>query len=64
MTVPQPIRSVVGGEPIAEHTPTFTLDRQVAKARREMGEAEWRRLCAEFDAPAVDRTLVSQGAGR
>ena len=29
--------------------PTFTLDRQIAEARRRMGEKRWRRLMAEWD---------------
>lgn len=30
--------------------PTFTLDRQIAQARREMGEARWAQLDAEWNA--------------
>ena len=33
---------------VPEHTPTFTLDRQVAEARLLMGEAKWRALEAEW----------------
>ena len=29
--------------------PTYTLDRQIAEARREMGEEKWQRLNAEWD---------------
>ncbi len=34
-----------------ECEPTYTLERQVAQARREMGEAKWQRLMAEWTAP-------------
>ena len=46
------------GDPFAyaaEWTPTFTLDRQIAEARADMGEAEWLRLNAEFDATALSK---------
>jgi len=33
---------------IAEQVPTFTLERHIATARREIGEAEWQRLNAEW----------------
>jgi hypothetical protein len=29
--------------------PTYTLDRQIAEARREMGEARWAELNKEWD---------------
>ena len=32
-----------------EHDETWTLDRQIASARREMGEARWKRLNAEWE---------------
>lgn len=35
-----------------EHSPTFSLEKQVREARREMGEARWAQLQAEWDAPA------------
>ena len=28
--------------------PTFTLDRQIEQARREMGEEKWRKLNSEW----------------
>lgn len=31
-----------------EATPTFTLDRQIEQARREMGEARWRKLNSDW----------------
>ncbi len=31
------------------NAPTYTLDRQIAQARREMGEARWKQLMAEWD---------------
>ncbi len=34
----------------AEHTPTFTLDRQIAEARERMGEERWQELQKEWDA--------------
>lgn len=33
---------------IAEHAPTFTMDRQIAEARAEMGEEAWARLNADW----------------
>ncbi len=38
-----------------EYDPTFTLDRQVAEARREIGEARWQQLNAEWRAAERDR---------
>jgi hypothetical protein len=35
---------------IAEQVPTFTLERHIAAARRDMGEAEWQRLNSEWPA--------------
>lgn len=32
-----------------ECAPTFTLDREIARARAEMGEAEWMRRNSEWD---------------
>lgn len=32
------------------YMPTFTLDRQIAEARAEMGEARWAELNAEWEA--------------
>ena len=32
-----------------EHEPTHTLDRQIAEARREMGEALWQELMKEWE---------------
>ena len=32
-----------------EHTPTYTLDKQVAAARKEMGEERWQELKREHD---------------
>lgn len=31
------------------HNPTFTLDRQIAEARAEMGEEKWQRLNQEWE---------------
>lgn len=33
-----------------ECEPTFTLERHVAQARRDMGEARWNQLQAEWNA--------------
>ena len=33
-----------------EHEPTHTLERQIAEARREMGEARWQELMKEWEA--------------
>ena len=32
-----------------EYTPTYRLERQIAQARREMGEERWAQLQAEWD---------------
>lgn len=42
-------------EPRPDYEPTFTLDRQIAHARREMGEARWAELQAEWNTPAMER---------
>lgn len=36
---------------VPEFMPDFSLDRQVAQARRDMGEARWAELNAEWGAP-------------
>ena len=33
---------------LRERAPTFTLDRQIEQARREMGEEKWRKLNSEW----------------
>jgi len=33
----------------AAQEPTYTLDRDIARARREMGEARWAQLNAEWE---------------
>ncbi len=38
-----------------ECEPTFTLERQVAEARKLMGEARWAQLNAEWDTPIAGR---------
>ena len=38
----------VEGDERRESDATYTLDRQVSRARREMGEAEWQRLNKEW----------------
>lgn len=43
------MRSPDAYEPVPECTPTYTLDRQIAEARAEMGEDEWARRNAEWD---------------
>lgn len=35
-----------------EYMPTLTLDRQIARARKEMGEERWSQLMAEWDEAA------------
>lgn len=42
------IRSASGFDPIPECAPNFSLDRQIAQARREMGEARWAQLQREW----------------
>lgn len=42
-------RAVIAALREPEHTPTYTLDRQIAEARRRMGEDQWHRLYREFD---------------
>lgn len=37
-------------EPRRECEPTYTLDREVAQARADMGDAKWARLQAEWGA--------------
>lgn len=32
-----------------EHEPTHTLERQIAEARRDMGESRWNELNKEWD---------------
>jgi len=39
---------VVEPAPVAEWDATATLDRQIAQARREMGEAKWAELNKEW----------------
>ena len=34
---------------VPEYTPTFTLDSEIVRARREMGPARWAELCAEME---------------
>ena len=34
-----------------EYDPTYQLERLVREARRDMGEARWNQLQAEWDAP-------------
>lgn len=38
-------------EPRADHEPAYTLDRQIALAREEMGPVKWAKVMAEWDAP-------------
>lgn len=40
------IDAIMSGVP--EFMPTMTLDRQVAQARKDMGEARWAELNAEW----------------
>lgn len=41
-------------ENVPEWAANNTLDRQVARARREMGPARWAALNAEWNTPAKD----------
>lgn len=43
----RPVRMSV--EPVPESTPTFTLGRQIAAARKHMGEVRWAELMAEWE---------------
>jgi hypothetical protein len=38
-----------GNEPRRECEPTYSLDRQIAQARADMGEARWQQLQAEWE---------------
>jgi hypothetical protein len=38
-----------GPDPASEWEPSYTLDRNIAEARREMGEERWAELVAEWD---------------
>ena len=60
----QPSRMAAVGQE-AEHLPTYTLERQIARARRQMGEREWQRLNALFTASPDEApsTSVSVGQG-
>lgn len=48
VTIAASHRSVFA-EPVAEWTPTYTLDRQIAEARERMGEERWQELNAEWE---------------
>lgn len=52
-------------EYVPPHTPTHTLDRQIAEARREMGPDRWAELNAEWEAPVphISNQAVSQWRG-
>ena len=41
---------LIAAEPRRECDPTHSLDRQIAQARQEMGEARWAELNAEWGA--------------
>ena len=44
---------------VPEYEPSFTLDREVARARAEMGEKRWNELNAEWSDPVgIDPQLV------
>lgn len=50
-TLPPIVQTVAAPLPQEpEWTPTMSLDRQIARARRGMGEAKWQRLNAEWGA--------------
>lgn len=46
-----------------EHDETWTLDRQIAQARREMGEARWAQLMKEWDDEPLARRIRRHFAG-
>jgi len=52
MNAPSNIRSM---RPVETFDPVaaspWSLDKQIAEARRDMGETRWQELCAEWDAP-------------
>ena len=58
----QPSRMAAVGQE-AEHLPTYTLERQIARARRQMGEREWRRLNALFTASPDEASSTSVPVG-
>ena len=35
---------------VPEHTPTYTLERQIAEARERMGEERWQEMQKEWEA--------------
>jgi hypothetical protein len=35
--------------PVPDYVPNFTLDRQIAEAREQMGESRWQQLQAEWE---------------
>lgn len=37
-------------QPIHEWEPAYSLDQEIARARKEMGEARWAELEAEWEA--------------
>jgi hypothetical protein len=37
-------------EPVKEWAPTYTLDKQIAEARKAMGEERWQQLNEEWNA--------------
>lgn len=37
------------GQPAPEYTPSYLLDRQIAKARQDMGERRWNELNVEWE---------------
>ncbi|WP_324695444.1 hypothetical protein [Novosphingobium sp. RL4] len=43
--------------------PTFTLDRHIAQSRREMGEARWAELNAEWEAPFAAGLIADMEEG-
>ena len=44
-----------------ECDPSFTLERQIAEARRDMGPARWAELMAEWDSPVLADLQGSAG---
>lgn len=57
----QSLRPAPLPERTPEWMPTLTMDRQIASARKRMGEARWAELNAEWDDPVGrDPQLIEQ----
>lgn len=46
-----------------EAAPAFTMERHIARARREMGEDRWAELSAEWSASPSTLTVLTEALG-